>query len=324
MSQSVSKIDVVVRRIDVEATDVVSFELQRAGGGVLPAFTAGAHVDVDMGNGINRSYSLVNSQHETHRYVIAVNLDRNSRGGSRYMHEHVMVGDQLSITAPSNNFPLDEEAPHSVFIAGGIGITPVWSMIQRLTALGRSWELHYACRAAEFTAFLGPISDAAKVLGCKVHTHLDAEANGEFLDLAQIVGSAAAGSVFYCCGPAPMLDAYKLATKGLPAERARLEHFGAATPGNGAPGAEFTVVLERSGKEFRVKEGVTILETLLKHGISQNYSCTQGVCGTCETRVLDGIPDHRDWVLSDAKKASNKTMLICCSLSKTERLVLDI
>jgi vanillate O-demethylase ferredoxin subunit len=324
MSDSVSKIDVVVSSIRSEATGILSFELRHAHGGTLPQFTAGAHLDVELGDGLVRSYSLVNSPAESHRYVIAVNLDRNSRGGSRHMHEHVRVGDRLRVSVPSNNFPLDEGAAHSVFIAGGIGVTPIWSMIQRLDALGRSWELHYACRSQDCVAFHQVITDAAAKAGSKVRVHLDAEAKGRFLDLAAIVNNAPAGSVFYCCGPAPMLEAYKHATKALPPERARLEHFGAATATPGAAAADFTVVLGRSGKEFKVKEGVTILETLLQNGISHNYSCTQGVCGTCETKVLEGIPDHRDWVLSEDKKASNKVMLICCSMSKTDRLVLDI
>ncbi|EZP83978.1 2,3,5,6-tetrachlorobenzoquinone reductase [Novosphingobium resinovorum] len=321
MTQSPNMIDVVVKRITSEATGISSFELHPCEGDTLPAFTAGAHIDIRLENGLVRSYSLINSQRETGRYLIAVNLDRNSRGGSRFMHERVRVGDRLAITEPSNNFPLDESASHSVFIAGGIGITPIWAMIQRQIELGGSWEVHYACRAAEYAAFLEQITAAGG--GDKVKLHLDEESGGRFLDMKAIVDHAPENSIFYCCGPAAMLEAYKQATAGIAAERVRLEHFGVA-PADPGTGGEFTVVLAKSGDEFLVEEGMTILETLLQNGISHNYSCTQGVCGTCLTPVLEGVPDHRDWVLSDERKASNEVMLICCSLSKTERLVLDL
>lgn len=323
MASTFSTIDMMVTQIKREAKDIHSYELRAEPGVTLPAFTAGAHIGVMLPNGMLRNYSLINPQGETDRYVITVNLDRNSRGGSRYMHEQLRVGQRLSIVPPTNDFALVETAPHSVFFAGGIGVTPIWSMIQRLRELGGSWELHYACRGKEFVAFRQELEQAAAEAGAKFHLHLDDEANGSFLDLAGPVSQASQDSVFYCCGPEAMLQAYKTATTGLPSERVRFEHFGAAAPSAPADD-EFTVVLARSGQEYVVEPGMTILETLLQNGISQNYSCTQGVCGTCETPVLEGVPDHRDWVLSDEKKASNSTMLICCSLSKTPRLVLDI
>ena len=323
MSQIPAKIQVMVKSITHEASGICSIEFRSLDGKSLPAFTAGAHIDLDLGKGLVRSYSLVNPQDETHRYVIAVNKDRNSRGGSRYIHERLRVGDSLTLMPPANNFPLEEAAAHSIFIAGGIGITPIWSMIQRLVTLGRSWELHYACRAAEFAAFLEPISAAAEAAGAKLDAHLDSEARGTVLDLQAIVAAAPADSLFYCCGPAPMLEAYKDATKSIEPSRVRLEHFAPAAA-SGEDVSNFTVVLARSGREFVVEEGMTILETLLQNGVSHNYSCTQGVCGTCETGVIEGTPDHRDWVMSDDKKQQNKAMMICCSLSKTSRLVLDL
>nr|AGJ94018.1 2,3,5,6-tetrachlorobenzoquinone reductase [Sphingobium chlorophenolicum] len=323
MTNPVSTIDMTVTQITRVAKDINSYELRPEPGVILPEFTAGAHIGVSLPNGIQRSYSLVNPQGERDRYVITVNLDRNSRGGSRYLHEQLRVGQRLSIVPPANNFALVETAPHSVLFAGGIGITPIWSMIQRLRELGSTWELHYACRGKDFVAYRQELEQAAAEAGARFHLHLDEEADGKFLDLAGPVAQAGQDSIFYCCGPEAMLQAYKAATADLPSERVRFEHFGAALTGEPADDV-FTVMLARSGQEFTVEPGMTILETLLQNGISRNYSCTQGVCGTCETKVLEGEPDHRDWVLSDEKKASNSTMLICCSLSKSPRLVLDI
>nr|AAS20422.1 2,3,5,6-tetrachlorobenzoquinone reductase [Sphingobium sp. UG30] len=322
MTSPASTIDMLVTQITRVAKDINSYELRPEPGVILPEFTAGAHIGVSLPNGILRSYSLVNPQGERDRYVITVNLDRNSRGGSRYLHEQLRVGQRLSIVPPANNFNLVETARHSVLFAGGIGITPIWSMIQRLRELGSSWELHYACRGKEFVAFRQELEQAASEAGATFNLHLDEEANGGFLDLSGPVARAGEDSIFYCCGPEAMLQAYKAASADLPSERVRFEHFGAAP--SSAPADDVFTVLARSGQEFTVEPGMTILETLLQNGISHNYSCTQGVCGTCESKVLEGEPDHRDWVLSDEKKASNSTMLICCSLSKSPRLVLDI
>ena len=310
-----ARLQVRVKSATWEAPEIVSYELRPVDGGELPAFTAGAHVDLRLGNGLVRSYSLINPQFERHRYVIAVQKDRASRGGSKWMHENLRAGEVIEITAPSNNFPLDESAQKSIFIAGGIGITPIMSMIERLSFLGREWELVYCERTRARAAF-------AEALEGRARFNFDEDPGGRMLDITTLVATAPENTHFYCCGPAPMLAVFETATTGVPRERVHIEYFTAKE----APAAEsgFKVVLAKSGRELDVTAGKTILESLLEAGIDVQHSCTQGVCGTCETRVLEGVPDHRDLILTDQERASNRTLMICCSGSKTERLVLDL
>jgi tetrachlorobenzoquinone reductase len=315
-------LEVFVKSMSLEATGVLSIEL-RPVKSELPSFSTGGHIDLYLPSGEVRSYSLINPQHETHRYLIAVNRDRSSRGGSLFIHDRLRPGDRLRIALPRNNFPLHESSAHSVLIAGGIGITPIWAMIQRLVQLGNSWELHYACRNRDCAAFLPSISAAASSAGARVSVSFDEESGGALLDLGRIVSAAPARSHFYCCGPAGMLRAYQEVTAGLEPDTVHAEYF---TPPV-APARttdSFTVVLARSGRSLTVEAGSSILETLLQNGVKANYSCTQGVCGTCATVVIEGEPEHRDWVLSDQEKARGKSMMICCSGSKTDRLVLDL
>lgn len=301
-----------------EAPQVTSFELRPLDGGELPAFTAGAHIDLRLGNGLARSYSLTNSQDERHRYVIGVQKDRASRGGSKWVHENLRVGDIVTIDGPRNNFALDEAAGQSILIAGGIGITPILCMLRRLASLGRDWRLLYCARRRADAAFV----DELAAFGAEVTFNFDEEPGGRMLDIAGVVCDAAPGAHLYCCGPAPMLAAFEAATAELPRARVHVEYFGAQEAPAAAGGLK--VVLARSGREFVVPEGKTILETLLDAGLDVAHSCTQGVCGACETKVLDGVPDHRDLVLTEAERASGTTMMICCSGAKTERLVLDL
>lgn len=311
-----------VKSVSWEAQGILSYDLRPFAGRELPPFTAGAHVDLLLPGGLVRSYSLVNPQVERHRYVIAVNRDGASRGGSRFIHESVRPGDTLTISAPRNNFPLAEEAEHSLLIAGGIGITPLWCMIQRLQALGRSWELYYCTRTRQGAAFLEPLQALGPRVNMDLHFNFDQEPGGRMLDIAAVVASAPAHAHLYCCGPLPMLEAFERATASRAPARVHTEYFSAREAPSVAGG--FTVVLARSGVEFEVPKGKTILDTLLDNGIDAPYSCLEGVCGTCEARVLEGTPDHRDLVLSKEEKESNSSMMICCSGSKTGRLVLDL
>jgi len=317
MDQNAQTIDVLVKSITYEAEDVISLDLRPVGEGTLPAFTAGAHIELQLRNGLPRNYSLANPQHERHRYYVTVKKDAASRGGSRFIHESVRVGDILPIGPPRNNFALVEDASHSLLIAGGIGITPIWCMIQRLAALGRSWRLLYATRSRRGAAFL----DEILAFG-NVHLHVDDESAGAFIDLDPVIRNAPSGTHFYCCGPLPMLAAFERATAALPAEMVHVEYFSAKDPIEATGG--FDVVLARSGRTVFVPEQSTILDALLAAGIDVGHSCLEGVCGTCETKVIEGIPDHRDVVLSARERASNRTMMICCSGCKSGRLVLDL
>lgn len=301
-----------------EAPSIVSYDLRPLEAGELPAFTAGAHIDLTLPSGLIRSYSLVNPQSERHRYVIAVQKDRASRGGSKWVHENFRPGDILTVNGPRNNFALNEAAEKSLFIAGGIGITPILSMIERLTSLKRDWELIYCARKRPETAFTEKLGG----FGSRVRFNFDEEPGGKMLDVAATVRAAPANAHLYCCGPLPMLEAFEAATAGLPRERVHVEYFSAKEPPAVAGG--FKVVLARSGREFVVPPGKTILDTLLDAGLDIPYSCMEGVCGTCETKVLEGAPDHRDLILTEEEHVAGKVMMICCSGSKSETLVLDL
>ncbi|KIU45456.1 MULTISPECIES: PDR/VanB family oxidoreductase [Bradyrhizobium] len=311
---------VLVKRIGYEAERIHSYELIAPTGSELAPFTAGSHIDLHLPNGMIRSYSLLNDQRERHRYVIAVNKDAESRGGSSFVHDTVRVGEIMTISLPRNNFALCEEAEHSVLIAGGIGITPLLSMIRRLEALGRPWDLYYAARTRAAAAFLDELgafrSDAS------LHVDFDDARAGRVFDLAAIVRSAPADAHLYCCGPVPMLAAFETVTADRPADHVHVEYFKARE----APATEggFAVRLARSNRTIAVEPGKTILDALLDAGIAANYACTEGVCGTCETRVLEGIPDHRDQFLSEEEQATNRSVMICCSGAKSGMLVLDL
>lgn len=307
----------LVKQVRYEAPGILSFTLIHPDGALLPPASAGAHIDVTLGRDLVRSYSLINPG-ETHRYVIAVQESPDSRGGSRALHRDVRPGDLLSVSPMRNLFALDADAPHSVLIAGGIGITPILAMAQELAAAGRSWDLYYGARNQDVVAFLPEIGD---IPNGRFHLHLDNVAGGP-VDIPAIVSAAPESAHFYCCGPNPMLDAFEEATSHLPVERIHLERFIArsiALPEHG-----YRVTLARSGTEIEVLPGRSLLETLLDAGIDAPFSCMSGICGSCEIRVLEGRPDHRDDVLTERQRATNEVMMICCSGSLDERLVLDL
>ncbi|MBL8549255.1 MAG: oxidoreductase [Hyphomonadaceae bacterium] len=291
--------------------------LRPVGGGLLPPGEPGAHIGLHLPNGVMRQYSLLAAPTPAREYAVGVKRDPASRGGSAYICEQLRVGDELEVEAPRNNFPLAESAANTVFIAGGIGITPIWSMIQRLNALGRAWTLHYAARTREEAPFRAQLGAHPGV-----RFHFDAEQGGALLPVAEIVRAAPADAHLYCCGPAPMLAAFEAATAGRDPDHVHVEYFTqkheAATEGG------FLVELARTGKEVRVLPGQTILQAVRDLGVDVGFSCEEGICGACETRVLDGLPDHRDAILSEKERAANKSMFICCSGAKSPRLTLDL
>jgi ferredoxin-NADP reductase len=305
-----------VHSITHEADGIASFAL-RPLGGALAAIEPGAHVDVTLPNGLTRQYSLINAIGETNAYRIAVKRDPKSRGGSHFMHDALRVGTPLAVSEPRNNFPLHETAEHSIFIAGGIGVTPIVTMIERLRDRGRSASLVYAVRAARDVAFRDRLLAAAEI----AHVHVEDPAR-VVVDVAAHLRDVPARTHVYCCGPAPMLDAFIAATATRDPATVHFERFAAEAlePRRGA----FTVELARSHTTIDVLDGESILSALRNAGIPTVSSCEEGVCGTCETAVLAGIPDHRDAVLSAADRAANMTMMICCSGSHSSRLTLDL
>jgi ferredoxin-NADP reductase len=310
-------IEVRLHAIRYAARDTNMYELARADGKALPPYEPGAHIDVHLPNGLVRQYSLLDAEPDPARYTIAVKRDPASRGGSRCVHDELRVGRTLTISAPRNNFPLAEDAKHIILFAGGIGITPIWCMVQRLAKLGRSWRLYYACRSRADMAFLQALEEMSSS-----QFHFDDESAGRFLDVAAIIADAPKDTHLYCCGPTPMLKAFEAATASWPRAQIHVEYF---TPKQEAPKTGgFVVELARSGREFIIPEGKTILQVLLDAGVDVDYSCELGICGACEQRVISGEPEHRDAILTEEEQASNTKVMICCAGSKSERLVLDL
>ena len=301
-----------------------AFDFRPVDGAPLIPFTAGAHADLILPNGVRRSYSLCNSQDETHRYVVGVKKASPSRGASIYLHDQLGIGAEIDIAAPRNNFPLVESAPHSVLIAAGIGITPVWSLLQRLVALGASWELHYASPTRKDAAFLDELQHLAAADPSCVNLAFNREPGGRRLDLGEIVARAPSGSHFYACGPARLLEDYEKATAGLPREQVHLERFAGAGEAIRVGGSDFDIELARSDRSLHVPADKSILDVLLDEGIDVAFSCMDGVCGSCRVQVLQGAPDHRDTVHSAEEHAANGSMMVCCSRALSERLVLDL
>lgn len=315
-----------VRLINVsyEATDILSFELVRPDGSALWPFEAGSHIDLQLPNGLMRSYSLSNPCPDHSRYRITVARDANSKGGSVFMHDSLRVGQIIEISQPRNNFPLFEEAALSVFIAGGIGVTPFVPMMVRLNELGRCWRIHYCVRTRDRAALLQEIEALASAGYGEVVSNFDEEPGGAMLDLRQVTRGLATDGHIYCCGPTGMLDAFRGACEsaGISDERVHFEYFSSNVEAAASGG--YDVVLAKSAKTVRVVEGETLLDALLKADVEIPFSCQEGVCGACETRVIDGTPDHRDMILSEREKAANRTMMVCCSGSKSSVLTLDL
>ena len=312
-----------VKGMRYEADGICSVELvPLAPEASLAPFTAGAHIDLHLPGGPVRSYSLLNRQGDASRYVIGVHQSPQSRGGSRYVHAAMRPGDVIAIAGPRNHFALDEGAAHSVFIAGGIGITPLLSMMRRLNELWRPWELHYAVRTRRQAGFLDEVRELSAADGVKASVTFDGEPGGAMLDISRIVSQAPQGAHFYCCGPTGMLAAFEAATAHLPPERVHTEYFAPKEQADTSGG--FEVRCARSAKTFAVRPGQTLLSALLDQGVQVSYACEEGICGTCEVKVLEGDPDHRDSVLTQQEKDEGKTMMVCCSGSKSGVLVLDL
>ncbi|WP_314146488.1 2Fe-2S iron-sulfur cluster-binding protein [uncultured Leifsonia sp.] len=314
-------LELQIEAIRREAEGVHSVELTAPDGSDLPPFSAGAHVDLLLAPELTRSYSLTNDPAERHRYVVAVNKDPDSRGGSVHVHEQLRVGDRLQVSPPRNNFPLDESAEHTVLIAGGIGITPLRAMIARLERLDRPWELYYAARNRKSVAFWADLELLEAKRPGRIHINLS-DSSGGRLDIEEVVGSAPDGAHFYCCGPERMVEAFRAAAAQRPAASVHAELF----HGAGAPATEggFRVTLQRSDTSLAVKRGQTVLDALLAAGIEVPFSCKEGVCGSCRVKVIRGLPDHRDLVMTPEEQAKNDQMYVCCSGAKTPELVLDL
>ncbi|TQF27625.1 hypothetical protein UNPF46_30385 [Bradyrhizobium sp. UNPF46] len=294
------------------------YELRPVAFESVPEFTAGAHVDLYLPNGVVRQYSIANDPEDRSRFLFGIKLDQSGRGGSRLAHEVCKPGVIIPVGKPRCNFSLVEDKKPAIFISGGIGVTPFLSMSARASRIGMDWKLHAAIRTREEVALFSSSCGTNN----RVFIHIDEEHDGLPLDLEQIVRAAEPDTHLYCCGPSPMLDAFEKATSTRDGHFNHVERFSSEVPAAITGG--FTVRLYRSNRTIQIRSGQTILAALRDAGIQVTTSCEQGVCGSCETRIVSGRADHRDLILTDEEKAANQTLMICCSGSLDDVLVLDL
>ena len=296
---------------------ICQFQLTKVSVGVLPPWSPGSHIDVHVPGGLVRQYSLCGTLDD--RYAIAVLRDTGARGGSIAMHDQAAVGTRLVISPPRNHFPLNPDAPHSLLFAGGIGITPILSMIDELHRTGQTFEMHYCARSRARMAY------AERLTGPSCHLHFDDGDAAQRLDAATILASQPAGTHLYVCGPtgfmAHVLAAAEMA--GWSQDRVHRECF-TGTTANTGHGVSFQVQLASTGQTITVTEDQSVVAALATAGIDIPTACEQGVCGTCLTGILQGKPDHRDVYLTPSEQATNDQFTPCCSRAKSPLLVLDL
>ena len=309
----------LVRSMTVESDGVLSIELVDPEGYELPPWEPGAHLDVQLAAGLSRQYSLSGDPRDRRRYRIAVLREPAGRGGSAYVHDVLRPGHLVGCTGPRNHFRL-EPAPAYLFIAGGIGITPILPMVARVEAEGARWSLVYGGRTASSMAF----AEELAARGDRVTLHPQ-DAHG-LLDLDALLGTPQADTLVYCCGPEPLLRAVEERMAAWPVDSLHLERFAAPEQPARDPAGEHAVevVLAESGHTLMVGPETSILQALLDAGIDHDHDCTEGICGTCETKVIDGEVDHRDYVLTQREKDAGDCMMVCVSRACGKRLVLGL
>lgn len=305
-----------------EAQDVASFKLVRVGGGALPAFSPGAHIEVHLADQWVRSYSLCDDGANPVHYRIGVLRDAQSRGGSAHMHNQVTQGDLLRISAPKNHFPL-VPAHKTLLFAGGIGLTPILCMAEHLAQKGADFALHYCARSPARAAFLQRLQTAA--FASQVHLYFDSEPTAPRLNAMRLLATPEPATHLYVCGPAGFIGHITDAAhaQGWDTRHVHREHFAAPATAQGGNTA-FDIEIASSAMRYTVPANRTVLEVLLANGIDVPASCEQGLCGTCSTKVISGLPEHRDTYFNAAEHARNDCFTPCCSRSRSPLLVLDL
>jgi ferredoxin-NADP reductase len=318
MIENEAVVSVIVAERRREAEGVISLALRHADGADLPTWQPGAHLDLLLADGMERQFSLCGDPADRTTWRIAVLREPDGRGGSAYVHDWLPVGSALRVRGPRNNFPL-RPAGSYLFIAGGIGITPILPMLRAADAAGAQWSLLYGGRQRASMAFADELAArfAERVL-------LRPQDETGLLDLPGYLGSPQSDTAVYCCGPGPLLDAVSeyCLVHGWP--EPAMERFQPKEQEAGLENRPFELVLSRSGRTLTVPQDATVLETVRAAGIEVLYSCTEGTCGTCETDVIEGVPEHRDSLLTAQERAAGETMMICVSRCHGERLVLDL
>ena len=315
-------LELIARRIVSVTPRIKTVELVAADGAALPAFTAGAHIDVALGNGEERSYSLLNDCTEQNRYVIAVLRETESRGGSMWVHDSLREGDRLISSPPTNNFPINEAGERHILIAGGVGITPILSMARRLKALGAAFTLYYCARSRGEAAFIDEIEAEFRD---RLTAHFDGGDPARGLDVAALLKDRPAAGHVYVCGPAGLIRAARETTRHWPKGSVHYElfHGSEADIAPRSSDQAFEVVLKKAGRTLTVPADRSILDTLAGAGIKIKTLCKEGVCGTCRVGLLGGRADHRDEVLTDAEHT--KYIQVCISRAMPgETLILDL
>ncbi|RJF95118.1 PDR/VanB family oxidoreductase [Noviherbaspirillum saxi] len=317
-----SSIEVKVVQKIREAEDIFCFELASTDGKSLPPFSAGAHIDVHVNDSVTRQYSLCNDASLTHHYLIGVLRDPGSRGGSSALHDKVAEGDTLKISEPKNHFPL-VTARKTLLFAGGIGVTPILCMAERLALISADFEMHYCTRSIERTAFLKRIKSSS--FSDRVHFHFDTGDDTQKLQLQALLRTPEPDTHIYVCGPGGFIEYVVGTAKAMhwAEENVHLECFGAA-PVDTLGDQAFRIQVASTGDYYTVPPSRTVVQVLEENGIDIPVSCEQGVCGTCITRVLCGTPDHRDMYFTDEERDKNDQFTPCCSRAKTAELVLDL
>ncbi|RBP81910.1 oxidoreductase [Marinomonas rhizomae] len=317
-------IPVVVRNVVTEAQGVVRLVLGSEEGADLPCFEAGAHIDLHLPSGLIRQYSLCRMQSEAQYYEIAVLKDPQSRGGSAEVHR-LKIGDGLSISEPKNHFPLIDTKRHSVLVAGGIGVTPMLPMAQCLQKMGLPFEFHYCAKSPETAAFSSALENSS--FADKMHFHYSQDPSSGRMDVVNVLSRHSNDSELYICGPADFINYVLLQAKmlGWPEDRLHREFFAApALDEKVSENSAFKVKIHSSGEVFDVEADQSIFEVLDNNGVFLAVSCESGVCGTCQTGVIHGVPDHRDVFLTDKEHTQGRLVMPCCSRSKTPVLELDL
>ncbi|GAA4352093.1 PDR/VanB family oxidoreductase [Angustibacter luteus] len=311
--------DLIVRDAEVVAADVVSLTLTATRGEALPAWTPGAHIDLLLDDDLTRQYSLCGNPIDAASWRVGVLRAPASRGGSTYVHEQLAPGRTVRVRGPRNHFPL-VASPAYLFVAGGIGITPLLPMIAEVHAAGAQWSLLYGGRERASMAFLSELEAYGD------HVTLAPQDETGFLDLDEWLGTPRPDTVVYCCGPEGLLAAVEERCTVWPPGSLHLERFSpkASDPGATGEDSSFELVLQRSGLTLQVPPDKSVFQVAKEAGANVLGSCLEGVCGTCETEVVDGDVDHRDSVLNDDEKASNEFMMICVSRCHSARLTLDL
>ncbi len=314
-------LQVLVRQIRFEGKGINSYELTDPDGGELPPFTSGAHIDVHLGDGAVRQYSLSNDPEERRRYVIGVLKDDGGRGGSSTLHRSLHVQDVIAISRPRNNFPLADDAKKVILLAGGIGVTPLKSMAHSLQRAGVDYELHYCAKDPAFTAFEDEMRRFADQ--GRLHYHFDGGDPTRGLDIAALLADPAPGTHVYYCGPSGFMKACEGAARAWEAGTVHFEHFKAPDVAIEAlPAGAFQVEIASSGRLIDVGADESIADVLNREGVPVETSCQSGLCGTCKTRYTSGTVDHRDYILDDGERGEYLTL--CVSRCDSERLVLDL